>query len=265
MTDFPHVALLVITYDRYSILKETLYALQVNLNYPKDKLHVIVSDDSTGGTYLSKLKRIKAFKQFGANGIDWRSTDERSGWGKHVNGAIDYILKEYPQAEYVFQIEDDYKLLKTLDLTQGIGLLEKRQNIGMLRYRGTAGTHVIYHQFEANIADYYPKNDNCSYLQLDNASPTLWVYSNGPHLKRLVSKDNSLIPAFHKHYGWYAEGLRLGATEENFAHRVKDGMKKGNAPAIAILPDWVNMHFQHLGDSWQLGEHDIGTGHGKSS
>jgi glycosyltransferase involved in cell wall biosynthesis len=265
MTDFPDVAILVITYNRPKVLKETLYALQKNLNYPKDKLHVIVSDDSTGGTYLSSLKRTKAFKVWGKNGVDFRSTDKRSGWGLHVNNALDYVTENYPQCDYVFQIEDDYKLLKELNLNIGVGMLETRKNIGMLRYRGTAGTLCLYHQFQTDIKDYEPTISQISYLQLDNASSTLWVYSNGPHLKRLKATDKH--PSFHGHYGRYAEGLKLGATEENFAHRVKDGMKLGNAPAIAILPDWVEMKysFLHLGETWQHGKDDIGTGNGQSS
>jgi len=262
MPDLPHIAILVITYDRKDILRQTLEALQEKLHYPDDKLHIIVSDDSTGGRYLSDLKRTKSYKSWGVGGVEFIETPERSGWGKHVNWALKYIREHYRDVTYVFQIEDDYKLLIDLDLAEGVALLEERPNIGMLRYRGTAGTHCIYHQFESDMGDYgYP---NLTYLQLDNASHTLWVYSNGPHLKRLIA-DFGQVPAFHDHYGWYAEGLRLGATEENFAHRVKDGMKLGNAPAIAILPDWVNMHFDHLGESWQLSEDDIGEGYGKSS
>ena len=256
MIDLPHIALLVITYNRADILKETLYALQKHLIYPQDKLHVIVSDDSTSSTYLSSFKRTKAFKVFGAKGVDFRSTDERSGWGKHVNNALDYIATAYPQCDYVFQIEDDYVLQVDLDLTLGAALMDSRPNIGMLRYRGTAGTHCIYHQFETDVREYGVERDNITYLQMDNASHTLWVYSNGPHLKKL--KQTNEYPSFHEHYGRYLEGAKLGATEENFAHRVIDGMKIGNAPAIAIMPEWVNMHFEHVGTSWQGSTDDIG-------
>lgn len=251
MPDLPHIALLVITYNRYDILKTTLNALLEKLIYPADKLHIVVSDDSTGGTYLTNLKRTKAYKD-----IEFISTNERSGWGKHVNGALQHVRTEYPQCDYVFQIEDDYELKEVLDLRLGAALMETRPNIGMLRYRGTAGTHCIYHQFEADIPSYELDRDNITYLQLDNASHTLWVYSNGPHLKRIQSHQ-SQHPDFHEHYGLYLEGAKLGATEENFAHRVKDGMKLGHAPAIAIMPEWVNMHFNHLGDSWQGSQDDI--------
>ena len=257
MTDLPHIAILAITYERDEELKTTLQALIDNLIYPNDHLHVIVSDDSSSGTKISSLKRTKAYKTWGAKGVDFRVTDERSGWGKHVNGALEYIKEQYPQVDYVFQIEDDYVLQRELDLRIGIALLETRPNIGMLRYRGTAGTHMLYHQFETDITAYGLPENNPSYLQIDNASQTLWIYSNGPHLKRIRS-HNPNHPDFHAHYGLYVEGMTLGKTEENFAHRVKDGMKLGHAPAIAILPDWINMRFDHIGESFQGSEDDIG-------
>lgn len=257
MPELPHIAILVITFKRTEELKSTLYALQKNLIYPQDKLHVIVSDDSTGGSKMSGLARTKAFKVWGQNGVDFRTTDERSGWGKHVNNALDYIAETYPQVEYVFQIEDDYVLEKELDLSIGAALLQERPNIGMLRYRGTAGTHMLYHQFEADVTPYGLETHHINYLQIDNASQTLYIYSNGPHLKRIRNAGNHL--AFHHHYGRYIEGQKLGITEENFAHRVKDGMKAGNAPAIAILPEWIAMHFDHIGETFQGSEDDIET------
>lgn len=248
MNNLPEIAILIITYNRPDELRQTIQGLQDHLIYPDDKLHIIVSDDSSPGNYLSPLKRTKSYKTWGKNGVDFRTTEERSGWGKHVNGALLYIYSEYPSVDYVFQIEDDYVLQRDLDLSIGAKLMENRTNIGMLRYRGTAGDHYIYHQFETD--------EHTTYLQIDNASHSLYIYSNGPHLKRLRSHDHH--PDFHQHYGWYREGAKLGETEEGFAHRVKDGMKVGHAPAIAILPEWVNMHFAHIGASWQNSEDDIG-------
>ena len=253
MVNLPEIVILIITYDRYDELKQTMYALQSLAHYPKDKLHVVVSDDSTGGTKLANLSRIKAFQAWGDGGIDIIETEQRSGWGKHVNWAINKAKEMYPKAEYIFQIEDDYVLQSELDLAEGVALLDARPNIGMLRYRGTAGGHYIYHQFEAETA--VSDGGKTTYLQLDNASHNLYVYSNGAHLKRLRSKDG--YDSFHEFYGAYDEGRKLGETEEMFAHRVKDKMKQGNAPAIAILPDWVNMHFDHIGKSFQNTEVDI--------
>jgi hypothetical protein len=132
--------------------------------------------------------------------------------------------------------------------------METKPDIGMVRYRGTAGDHLIYHQFEADIKEYY--NDyqmgvglpgKLSYLQLDSGSPSLYIYSHGAHLKHI---------RFHKHYGLYPEGLLLGQTEEAYAHTVKDLMKAAGAPAIVIFPEYIPMWFDHIGQSYQLTDHD---------
>lgn len=263
MPDFPHIALHLITFNRLETLQRTLEALRENLIYPQERLHIVISDDSTGGKYLSQIKRLKVLKEWGAS-VDVISTEERSGWGKHVNWAMGWIKKRFPVTDYIFFCEDDYVLTEKIDLRVGVALLEKRPNIGMLRYRGTAGTHCVYHQFEADISDYLPEHDESagqslgrvSYLQLDSGSPTLYLYSHGAHLKRFTSAEGE-YPDFHSFYGLYPEGLPLGSTEEQMAHLVKDAMKLTDAPAIAILPNFIKMVFQHIGESYQGSEHDI--------
>lgn len=259
MKQFPEIAILVITYNRAEALRQTLDALKRFVTYPTDKLHIIVSDDSTGGHYLPALRRIKAYKEWG-RGLKAIETPQRSGWGKHANWAMTHIYTQYPNVQYIYQIEDDYVLTRELDLRVGVALLETMQNVGMLRYRGTAGMHAVLHQFEADIREYLPDYDESAgliqgkvcYLQLDSGGHGLWIYSNGPHLKRLRGANS-----FHDFYGAYPENLKLGHTEEWYSHIVKDRMKLPNAPAIAILPSFVTMQFQHIGDTWKDTEDDI--------
>lgn len=268
MPEFPHIAMHILTFNRLDTLTRTLEALHEHLIYPDDKLHIVISDDSTGGKYLSQIKRLKVVKDWilQAASVSIVSTNERSGWGRHANFAMDYIrYNVIPECEYIFFCEDDYVLTEKLDLRVGVALLENRPNIGMLRYRGTGGTHCVYHQFEADIANFIPDYDEnagqstgkLTYLQLDSGSPTLYLYSHGAHLKRFNPKDGH--EAYHDFYGYYPEGLALGVTEEHFAHITKDRMKLPNAPAIAILPTNIKMMFQHIGISYQDSEHDIGV------
>lgn len=255
--DFPEIAVLIITYARPNEIRITMDALTTFLQYPKEKLHIIVSDDSTGGRYLADIRRNKSYKEWGKT-FTTIQTPERSGWGKHVNFALNYIRENLPQVEYVFQIEDDYMLTTTTDLQVGVALLETKPYVGMLRYRATAGMHTIFHQFEADISEYLPDFDESSgqiqgklcYLQLDSGSHSAYLYSNGPHLKRL---------SWHsiEQYGLYPEGLPLGETEQSYAMWVKDKMKVDGAYGIVILPAYVTMKFAHIGHSWKGSEHDI--------
>lgn len=249
----PKVAVQICTYNRFDLIQRTISLLQEHLKYPPELLTLYICDDSSPGGYLNKLRRLDLFRK------PWTtifiSTPVNGGWGRNVNNGI----RQIPE-DYIFFCEDDYLLTRDLDLITGIALLMSRTNIGMLRYRGTAGEHHVYHQFESDISAYLPDNfmymeaagslpNKCTYLQFDSGSPTLWLYSNGPHLKR---------KSFHVAHGLYPEGLKLGETEEVFAHIVKDNMRNRpyDTPAIAIQPDWIAMHWEHVGESYQGTEAD---------
>lgn len=249
----PNIALQICTYDRYELIQRTILLLQQHIKYPPELITVYICDDSSPSGYLAKLKKLKLLK------TPWTtvfiSTEKNSGWGKNVNNGLYYIPEEF-----IFFCEDDYLLTRDLDLIAGVTLLQARTNIGMLRYRGTAGEHHVYHQFEADLSNFVPSDymymeaagslpNKCTYLQFDSGSPTLWLYSHGPHLKRR---------SFHAAHGLYPEGLKLGETEEIFAHIVKDNMRNFpyTMPAIAILPDWVPMHWEHVGVSYQHTDKD---------
>lgn len=245
-TQFPAVTILICTYNRPDEIRATMEALIDNLAYPN--VRVLISDDSTPGRYLSSLKRLKAFKHWPTTFV---STEQNAGWGANVNNGLKHV-----DTDYVFFLEDDYVLTTPLDLRVGVALMEAKADLlGMVRYRATAGEHMVLHQFEADITGLIPDfhehhayvPGRVTYLQLDSGSPSLWLYSHGPHLKH---------KRFHVFYGAYPEGLKLGQTEESYAHRVKDGMKTHGAPGIAILPGWVTMRWQHIGTSYQGTEAD---------
>lgn len=258
MTTLPKIAIQLCTYNRYDEIKVTLEALQDNLIYPKDRITLYVCDDSSEPGYITKLKRLKLFKYWNTKFI---ITSENKGWGANVNNGLNQI-----EEDIIFFLEDDYVLTRALDLRIGVGLLVEKPHIGMLRYRATAGSRFIFHQFEADLSNLQMDSAfedfegawyesvptvpwHVTYLQLGGGSQDLYLYSHGPHLK---------YKAFHDFYGLYPEGLKLGHTEETFAHTVKHSMQADphNAPGIAILPDWVTMQWDHIGISYQHSEWD---------
>lgn len=246
---WPTVAIQLCTYKRYDEIRKVVDALIEYVDYPRDRIKLYVCDDSTPGNYITKLKRLKAFKYWDTTFL---VTEKNGSWGANVNNGLRRI-----DEPYIFFCEDDYVLKQPLDLKLGVALLETRKNIGMLRYRGTAGAHMIYHQFETDVSDYLPDivygygavPAKIPYLQLDSGGHDLYIYSHGPHLK---------ARSFHEVHGFYPEGLRLGETEEKFAHLVKDRMQResGTTPAVAIFPEWIRMGFDHIGVSFQHSEED---------
>lgn len=243
--EWPLVTVLVCTYNRVSELTRTLEALKENLVYPADRLKYLICDDATPG-YLAKLKTRAIWKELKPKLV---TTEQNSGWGQNVNNGLSHV-----DTDLTFFIEDDYEARTAINLSLGVAILLEKPHIGMIRYRGTAGDHLVYHQFEADISKYYPDYQDgvglpgkATYLQIDSGSPSLYIYSHGAHLKRR---------SFHQFYGLYPTGLKLGQTEEMYAHVVKDGMKLPGAPGIACLPAYIPMWFDHIGTSYQHTEAD---------
>lgn len=236
----PAVTILICTYNRLTEIERTIAALRENLSY-SGELRWMIADDSSPGNYRQALTTSKILKPLSPRVI---STLHNSGWGANVNNGL-----AQTETEFVFFVEDDYELTRPLDLDVGVSLLVTQPHIGMLRYRATAGEHMVFQQMESDVSAYLPGYQDAQglpgklcYFLLDSGSPSLYIYSHGAHLKRR---------SFHEFYGRYPEGLRLGATEETFCHQVKDRMKANGAPAIAILPEWVHMHWNHIGTSYQ--------------
>jgi len=243
--EWPEVTVLVCTYNRVKELTETLQLLAERLDYPN--LKWLICDDASPDGYVTKLKKLPIVKKLEAKVV---STDQNSGWGANVNNGLVHVT-----TDYIFFTEDDKRIGRDLDLRLGIALMETKPDVGMVRYKGTAGSHTVFHQFQTDVRGVIPDYQDGSYglpgymtyLQLDSGSPTLHLYSHGPHLKHR---------RFHEFYGAYPEGLKLGQTEENFAHIVKEGMKHPGAPGVTILPDWVVPYFEDFGQSYQGSEWD---------
>lgn len=244
----PDVTIVIGTYNRPREIQLTVEALQANLTYSEGQLRLLIADNHSPGGYINKLKKLPAFKVWPT---EYFVTPETLSWGEKMNGALASV-----QSDYVLYIEDDYVLSAALDLRVGVALLETGRHIGLLRYGGTAGDHVVFHQLESDISTLLPDwrdamggMGKLTYLQFDSGSPTAYLYSHRPHLKHR---------RFHRYYGLYDERRKLGATEEAYAIRVK-AMQQGDnagAPAIAILPEWIPMKWDHIGVSYQHTEAD---------
>ncbi len=244
--DWPEVTILLCTFERQDELTRTLDALKDGLTYPADKLRWIICDDSSPSNFAAKLARRAAYRDLNIQVV---KTEKNSGWGVNVNNGLAHV-----ETDLCFFIEDDYVLTQPLDLRVGVAMMTALPHVGMLRYRGTAGEHMVLHQMEVHIEDWLPDYRDgmgllgrLQYCLLDSGSPSLYIYSHGAHLKRR---------AFHQFYGAYPEGLKLAATEEGYAHQVKAKMKEPGAPPIAILPGWIVNHFDHIGHSYQDSELD---------
>lgn len=233
----PTIGVQICTFSRPREIRLCIDALLKYLHY--SELIWLVCDDSTGGDYVERLAADYPFLQFCI-------TPRRAGWGVNVNLGLDYL--EALGIDYIYFTEDDYILTKDIDLNVGMHLLQDPQ-IGLVRYDGLAG-----HRLDMTLEEMdYPGNregvgiDKLTYARLLKSSRNLNIYSNRPHLKHR---------RFHDYYGRYIEGQRLGMTETNFAHRVRDIMVFEEAPQIVALPEYILRHYDDIGVSFQHTQYD---------
>lgn len=244
---WPDLTVLICTYNRATELASVMRALKTYLMYP-GKVQYIICDDHSPDYYK---QRILQNPDVAALQPRYVTTEVNSGWAANVNWGLAHC-----DTDYIFFIEDDYVVKTFIDLSLGVALMEHNSYVGMVRYRGTAGGRFNYGQWEEDISQHRPDYNQSiggvpgrlTYLLIESSSPSLYIYSHGPHLKRRQ---------FHDYYGAYPTGLKLGQTEESYAHIVKDKLTADiNAPQIAILPDWIPMMFDHIGQSYQNTEFD---------
>lgn len=220
----PAIRLVIVTFNRPKEIRVVINSLQKNLRYDGKILWRLADDGSPRG-YVADI--LKEYEHLSMDAI----ITDRGGWGRNVNNALRATTEPY-----IFLIEDDYVSLFPIDLNSGVTVMEEEPEIGVVRYDGLSG-----HTLNLKLREV----KGIPVLYIDQKSPHLNVYSNRPHLK---SKK------FHDVMGYYVEGESLGATEDNFAHRVKD-YKKGDMQIVALY-DGIRQAFDHIGKSWQGGEYD---------
>ena len=227
--EWPSISVVVVTFDRAAEIRRTLVALRAHLHYEGKLLWHLADDGSVHG-YLTSIEKEFPF-------IDSVSITNRRGWGANVNAALRQI-----RTDFIYVNEDDYVLQRDLNLTQGVRLMQLRPQVGLVRYDGICG-HVGQ---SLRLCEALP-HGQLDYLVIE---PELthghFTYSHRPHLKHR---------RFHQYYGLYAEGLPLADTEVEFGKRVKHMLE---GPQIAILSDGIPRAFEHIGESRQGTELDIG-------
>ena len=119
-----------------------------------------------------------------------------------------------------------------INIADGVKLLTKNNNVGLVRYDGIAG-----HTGTAlKLCEHKNGKDKFTYCAIDHKrSQRPITYSNQPHLRH---------KRFTEYYGLYPENVSLGRCERLYANHVK---RNPDGPQIAILEDGIQNRFTHLG------------------
>lgn len=224
------LTVLIPTYNRQEILVTTILNLLHNLEYTDGEIHILVGDD--GDNYDKTLEYVNAahIGSFNVNVI----AGPQNGLGANLN-----MLLQAAPTEIVMQMDDDHWLERKLNIDEYMHELEVDPAFGWIRLfmglKSDSDNKKTYYSFTGQT---YGR-----YWRLIPYESGLYIPSNRPHLK---CKD------FHRRYGPYLEGVRLGEQESGFCHQFKDGYVNDG-----LLDVFVPMYpppidtWKHAGDSWQ--------------
>lgn len=240
MTDivWPEVVVMLVTYNRPSEFRYTFGALYHHLKYSGPLRWVICDDGSENIRATIDAINIRfPDVQFQL------SETNRKGWGANVNAGV----RQFAPDSYVYVNEDDFVAQRDINLDTAVMVLEKEQDIGIIRYDG-----IAYIDLTLDVRYCETPIGILSYLRIRRESMSLYIYGNRPHLKH---------PRFRQIYGDYREGLKIGQTEEDMCWRIKnwDTKRKGPSPDIACLSDMLYTPYDHIGKTWQLTKDDVGV------
>ena len=258
--NYPPLTILICTYDRPNEIRHTITSLYKNLRYPNRIWHI--ADDGTSGNYVGDI--IDWMKGSFPAGKTMRvnyTITNRRGWGANVNKALKAL-----STQFVFFTEDDYVLMRPLEMKAHVALMKRDPNIGMVRY-GIVGHSFSAILKEADIKEAFPEfvqgDPNCTgsihpgkinYWELDmldreNRPFNGYKYSNRPHLKKIK---------FHDVYGYHPVGKSLAQTEHGMNAMITNYIDNNDSfPSIVCPADWVTWHFDHIGHSRQRTKDDL--------
>lgn len=212
---YPPVSVLIPTYNRPETLLECVGALHRLVSYAGE-WRIIIGNDGD--------------RPIATTGRDTALNQPTGSLGANLNR----LIAATPDS-ILLQLDDDHILQSPLDITPHVERLMSDERAGWIRLWLPECTcdGTYYYHFKGTMRG--------AYWAVDPQSE-LYGPSNRPHIKHR---------RFHEHFGYYPEGLKLGATEETFCHAWQERAKEGGPDVLIPV---------HLGSprQWRHGE-DVGV------
>lgn len=200
---------------RIGYFRQTIEALKENLTASSHNLRYFCSaetqrdpDYSWHGNELTQLCQMHDVS------LSWR--EGAANLGNNMNAALRLCT-----ADLILLVQDDYLLLKPLNLSLGATLLETTPSLDLVRYAWPPGVNRITGQPRCLLRDH---SDGWR-RAVDGR-----IYGDDPHLRRR---------SFMNRFGWYLENAAHALSEGNYYLRLL--ALKANV-AVADCP-----YFGHLG------------------
>ncbi|MDZ4247403.1 MAG: glycosyltransferase [Dehalococcoidia bacterium] len=220
MTDYPEVVVLLITYERTDVARETIKGIKDRIIYPNLSWHI--ADDGSNDGHIQKL--------ITEIGPDYAVTVSQTGGhsvGRSMNMGVAEALR---RSDIWLHWEDDWVPNFRIELIPCVELLTHNKDIGMIRLgRLSEGLH-------GNVI----KGGDRLWWHLDKTKD-LWCWTGHAAVRHR---------RFHEAYGTYKEGLTPGRTELSY----QDAFNSKTGPGV-VWPAWARYDIcDHIGDGYSYKE-----------
>lgn len=160
--NWPNLCILLLTVNRLSYAKTTLYSALENLHY-SGIMSLHIADDGSPPGYLEELLKIDPDASV--------TNSERGGYGKNFNLALQVV---HAKAEIILPLEDDWELMKPLYLDDLVEALLENQ-FGCIRMGYIGWTQELRGKLVSAA--------NRHYLLFDPTSEEPHVWTGHPRLE----------------------------------------------------------------------------------
>lgn len=215
MTDWPALAILIVTYNRAEILRQTLSRLSQHLDYTGPRRVFVADDGSTDGTPGMLMEEFPDAVLI---------TSDRVGLGANANAGL---RNAWAFSDYVYQSQDDLWLQHHFDLHPHVERLMTDPTCGYVRLWGCGG-----HRYKGNLEG--------NHWRVHWDSEELYIPSDRPHVKHR---------RFHEVFGMYPEGRTTNETEDAWCWQCKHRAGMDGKQLDVFVPHAVDIerNFEHAG------------------
>lgn len=213
--EWPHLSILVVTYNRKEVVQEALRRLKEHAYYVGPMSYIVADDGSDDGTQEMLSTTYPDVTLVQSN---------RLGLGANANAGLREAMYRGP---LILQLQDDLHLLSHLDLHPHAERLVNDETSGYIRLWGVGG-----HRYHAAL--------DGNYWRVWWNSPDLYIPSDRPHIKHR---------RFHEFFGLYPEGLKAAETEDAWCHQCKDRAGIGGRVLDVLVPQnyLTETTWEHVG------------------
>ncbi len=221
MTELPLVSVLFITYNRAHTLVATYESFVRRVDYPRERLELILCDDASDDWHRSIIDQLAFDKVI-------RPT-VNSGLGANQNAGI-----RAAGGDYILTLQDDCMLAGDGEfLRNTVAAMEAEPSISMVGFRARPELPVL----ESRAT---PAGSLVVYGSARNAKGCGdYAYSDQPNVKR---------PNFHDSVGWFREQVPMTVMELDFQRRV------AAVPTLLVAALAGPDPFSHIGTPFTLND-----------